>query len=282
MKNAQINWDDLRFVLAVADEGSVAAAARQLGVNHATVLRRIAAFETTHGLLLFDKTARGYRISADRLELIEALREAGNSLNRIGSLINAARPAVTGRLRITSTDSLCSLALPDIVCDLADEISQPVDLISANVHVDFSRLQADIAIRPADKLSDDLHGLRAGRLGFSIFASKDCAPVWLGLSGPIQRSKAADWLDRHATHSDRTMSADSFLTLAALAAKGAGRAILPTFVGKMTPGLVQIDSPHSLPSVPIWVVCHRDLARSGRLTKARRILVDRLSALQLA
>ncbi len=282
MRNAQINWDDLRYVLAVADEGSVAAAARELNVNHATVLRRIAAFETTHGLVLFDKTARGYRISSDRRELIEAMREAGHSLNRIGGLINAERPAVTGRLRITSTDSLCTLALPGIACDLASNIGQPVDLISANAHVDFSRLQADIAIRPADKLPDELHGLRAGRLGFSVFTSKESPPVWLGLSGPIQRSKAADWLERRARYSDLSLRADSFLTLAALAAAGAGRAILPTFVGRMTPGLIRIDIQGSLPSVPIWVVCHRDLARSGRLTKARRFLVERLSKLQLA
>ena len=129
MKNAQMNWDDLRFVLAVADEGSVAGAARVLNVNHATVLRRIAAFETAHGLRLFDKTARGYRISANRRELIEAMREAGISLNRIGDLIKAERPAVSGRLRITSTDSFCSLALPDIASDLAREIGQSVDLI---------------------------------------------------------------------------------------------------------------------------------------------------------
>ncbi|MGI9391114.1 MAG: LysR family transcriptional regulator [Boseongicola sp.] len=281
MKNAQINWDDLRFVLAVADEGSVAAAARVLNVNHATVLRRIAAFETAHGLLLFDKTSRGYRISANRRELIEAMREAGTSLNRIGTLIDAERPAVTGRLRVTSTDSFCTLALPEIARDLADGIDQPVDLLSANLHVDFSRLQADIAIRPADKLPDDLHGLRAGKLGFSVFAAKDGASNWLGLSGPLQRSKAAEWLDRQTTSLDRSISADSFLTLASLAAAGAGRAVLPTFVGHGTPGLVLIDKPQGLPSVPIWVACHRDLARSGRLTKARRFFVDRLSDIQL-
>lgn len=281
MKNAQMNWDDLRFVLAVADEGSVAGAARMLEVNHATVLRRLAAFETAHRLRLFDKTVRGYRISGNRRELIEAMREAGISLNRIGDLIKAERPAVSGRLRITSTDSLCTLTLPDIACDLAREIGQAVDLISDNMHVDFSRLQADIAVRPTDKLPDELHGLRAGRLGFSIFARKDCAPVWLGLSGTIQRSKAAEWLDRHAPASARSVCADSFLTLAALAARGAGRAILPTFIGLQTPGLIEIDRPKDLPSVPVWVACHRDLARSGRLTKARRYLVDRLSEVQL-
>ena len=45
----KLNWDDLRYVLAVADTGSVNAAAKVLGVNHATVLRRIASFEETCG-----------------------------------------------------------------------------------------------------------------------------------------------------------------------------------------------------------------------------------------
>ncbi len=268
-------------MLAVADEGSVAGAARALGVNHATVLRRIAAFETTQGLRLFDKTARGYRISADRVELIEAMREAGSSLNRIGDLINAERPAVSGRLRITSTDSLCILVLPKIARDLAEEIGQPVDLISDNTHVDFTRLQADIAVRPTDRLADELHGIDGGKLGFSVFARKDSPPTWLGLSGRLQRTRAAEWLERHAPLQNRPVSADSFLTLASFAAQGAGRAILPTYVGRMTPGLVQIDTPHELPAVPTWVVCHRDLARSGRLTKARRFLADRLSEVRL-
>ena len=101
MKNAQLNWDDLRYVLAVADQGSVAAAARVLGVNHATVLRRIAGFEIAHGLRLFDKTARGYRVSADRRELLEEMRLAGQSLNRVGELLEAERPPVEGRIRIT-------------------------------------------------------------------------------------------------------------------------------------------------------------------------------------
>jgi len=127
-----------------------------------------------------------------------------------------------------------------------------------------------------------MHGLRAGSLGFAVFASKNCAPAWLGLSGTLQRSKAAEWLDRNVPDLDRSVSADSFLTLAALAAKGAGRAVLPTYVGRQTPGLIQIDVSPALRSVPVWVACHRDLAKSGRLTKARRFLVDRLSKVQLS
>ncbi len=54
------NWDDLRYILAVAEHGSVSATARHLGVNHATVLRHVAAFEARHQIELFEKSARGY------------------------------------------------------------------------------------------------------------------------------------------------------------------------------------------------------------------------------
>ena len=69
------DWDDLRMILAVAEAGSVSAAARGLGVNHATVLRRIAAFERATGIELFDKTARGYTVPEDRQRIVEAIGE---------------------------------------------------------------------------------------------------------------------------------------------------------------------------------------------------------------
>mgnify|MGYP000580855527 CR=1 FL=1 len=74
------NWDDLRFVLAVAEAGTVSGAARVLGVNHATVLRRIAAFEERHGAPVFQRTQQGYVIRPDMLQVIEAAQEAGAAM----------------------------------------------------------------------------------------------------------------------------------------------------------------------------------------------------------
>ena len=143
--SAQTNWDDLRFVLAVADEGSVASAGRVLGVNHATVLRRIAAFETRHGLKVFEKTPTGYRVSADRRSLIEALREAGEAFGQVERLIEAERPNVSSSIRITSTDAFCHFVLGPIVAGLAAEITTSISILSSNAHLDFERLQADFS-----------------------------------------------------------------------------------------------------------------------------------------
>jgi DNA-binding transcriptional LysR family regulator len=69
-----IPWDDLRYVLAVAAEGSLAGAARVLGVNHTTVLRRVNAFEERLGLRLFERLPTGYILTSGGAELIEAAR----------------------------------------------------------------------------------------------------------------------------------------------------------------------------------------------------------------
>jgi DNA-binding transcriptional LysR family regulator len=61
---AGIEWDDLRYVLAVANAGSLAGAARNLGVNHTTVLRRVGAFEKRLGLRLFERLPTGYVLTA--------------------------------------------------------------------------------------------------------------------------------------------------------------------------------------------------------------------------
>ncbi|MEJ2029914.1 MAG: LysR family transcriptional regulator, partial [Maritimibacter sp.] len=69
------DWDDIRFVLAVAREGTLSGAARLLGVNHATVLRRVNGFENRLGVTVFDRTARGYRLAPHRENLLNAMQD---------------------------------------------------------------------------------------------------------------------------------------------------------------------------------------------------------------
>ena len=123
---AQINWDDLRYVLAVADAGSVAGAGRALGVNHATVLRRISSFETRCGLRVFEKTPHGYQLAPERRGFIEALREAGSAFGQVERMIEAERPSVTSSIRITSTDAFCHVLMPDLLVRISAELSSPI------------------------------------------------------------------------------------------------------------------------------------------------------------
>lgn len=276
--NAQINWDDLRFVLAVAEEGSVSAASRSLGVNHATVLRRIAGFETRHGLKIFEKTATGYRVSSDRLALIEALRETNTAVGQVERMIEAVRPNLTSGLRITSTDAFCQFILAPILAALSHDMATPVSIMAGNAHLDFRRLQADITVRPAVRLPEELSGVQAATFRFGVYAADGSDDAWLGLEGPVARSPAGDWLRRTLDTAEATMSSDSFVMLAALAAEGRGRAVLPAFVGDAWPGLKRLQLLTELEPTPIWVASHVDLAASGRLKRARSFLAAGLAA----
>ena len=91
---ADEDWDDLRFVLAVAEEGTVSAAARRLAVNHATVLRRIARFEDRHGMV-FDKTPRGYSLAQGRQDLVSAARDVDRAVMGVSRILAGARLPLT-------------------------------------------------------------------------------------------------------------------------------------------------------------------------------------------
>lgn len=271
-KNAQANWDDIRFVVAVADHGSVAAAARALSVNHATVLRRIQAFETRQGLRIFDKSQRGYQVSPDRRGLIASMRDAAASLGQVEQMIEAERPNLQGGVRVTTTDTFAQTVLPGAVARVVDELGIPVDVITENAHLDLGRIQAHVTLRPAVTLPKDLVGEQAALFRFGVYGADPKTEGWLGLSGPPARSMAGVWLREQC--GQPILTADSFVTLAGIAAKGVGRAVLPAVLGDQWPGLTRLFLPEDLPAIPIWVASHVDYAQSGRLRRIRRILSD--------
>jgi DNA-binding transcriptional LysR family regulator len=277
-KDAQIRWDDLSVILAVVDNGSVAAAARMLGVNHATVLRRIADFETRTGVRMFDKTTRGYQISPDRQAMIEAMRNASDALGEVGALIDHARPNKDDALRITTTDTLAQHVLPALLPHLIERLGCPVEIMVDNAHVDFARMQAHLAVRPALRLPPELDGIRAGRIRFCVYATRAAPDLpWIGLSGPLARTTAANWI--RARREPIAAHGDSFLALAAMAQAGLGRTILPDYVGAAMPKLRCLETPEDVNPVPVWVCAHVDFGRSKRVLTARRHLAEALSDL---
>ena len=268
------NWDNLRFVLTVAETGSVSAAARQLGVTHATVLRRVAAFEEAHGGAVFHKSARGYEILPDRLRVIEAAQDVARAMTGVRRAAEGSRIALQGPMRISSTDTLCVYVLPALAAHL--QTSAPdlqVEVMSTNSHLDLSRLQADLTVRVALKLPDDLRGEQAGWLRFAVYARPDAPDFWLGLSGPLQKSLAAAWMAEHVPAEQISVQADSFLVLRNMAAQGLGRVLLPDFIQAEAHGLEKVAGYDLEMRVPIWVASHLDLSDSPRIREVQRASV---------
>lgn len=270
------NWDDLRFMLAVAENGSVSAAARVLGVNHATVLRRISAFEARHGGEIFDRTSQGYVIPADRQKVVDAAREVEAAVYSLERLIEGAQAPLRGTVRVTSTDTLCHGLLPKMLSGLTQKaVDLRFELICSNTHLDLARLDADIAVKPAIELQEGLMGSIGARLGFAVYGDPNAA--WLGMRGAIARSKPAQWLTGIVREKDFASKADSFLTLREMVAAGVGKSILPCVLGDADRRLNRVE--HNMPdmSVGIWVVCHPDMADVPRIRAVHKLLLEELA-----
>lgn len=264
------NWDDLRYVLCVAQTGSVLSAAKQLGVNHATVLRHVAAFEERHKTTIFERTSQGYRLVPDSAHIIQAAKAAEAAIGEVARLAEGGRTTRSESIRITSTDSLCAYVLPDFVRYLKQHNPEiDIALLSSNTHIDLLREQAHLVVRPAAALGEELVGTAVGELSFAAYARDANADQWLGLTGPIARSVAGKWLAENIPGDIVTSASDSFMTLAALARLGQGIAILPTLIGDQERPL--IARPDVMPklTVPIWVARHVETTETATMKTVR-------------
>jgi len=273
-----LNWDNLRYVLAVIDAGSVSAAARDLGVNHATILRRIATFESRYGGAIFEKSASGYRLLSGKASLVQAIREVENSVLAVERLMLGANPDLSGVVRISSTDTICQYLLPGVLQTLRSEYPHlEIELLSNNSHLNFARMEADLFVRPAMTLPEDMIADAATHLVLRAYGTSGHADKWFGLQGPLVKSAAAGWMSENVAKESLTAGSDSFVVLSRMARTGAGIAILPSFVGQDVPGLIHLADRMPDIDVPIWVGTHQDLRDIPRIRAVRKVVIAHLS-----
>ena len=285
------NWNDLQYILAVAETGTLSGAARRLGVNHATVLRRISAFELDRGTELFERTGQGYRLRAEAHPILEDLRDIARTMERVERSIHTSRDPLEGVLRITTTDSVAkSVMTRPLNLFRATFPNVQLQLSVTNSRLNFDKLDADLTIRPARELSPDLEGRRVCDLAFKVYggvaylAERETASPeehdWLGVTETLAQSPVGTWLSEHAPESRIVCRADSFVTLADAAANGLGLAMIPTCLGETYSSLTPASRFPDRLVTGLWVAAHRDLRTSERARTFLDFFESALSAEQ--
>jgi len=271
-------WDDLQFIYAVARHGSLSGAARELGVNHATVLRRITAVEAIHGVKIFERPPGGYRVRPEGRDLLEALKTMGRSADHLDRLLPTIGQGLEGSVRITTTDTLADVIMPRYLAALRETHSKlNVQLVVSNAIMDPDRPEAELTIRPSVKPPDGLAARLGARMTLTAFRADHTPPTapWLGMAGPLMRSPLRDW---QADLPDGAigLTADRFATLARLAEQGLGPAMLPAFLGASCAALSPIPGAPQF-ETSIWVAAHPDLMRLERVKVLSDFFVKALS-----
>jgi DNA-binding transcriptional LysR family regulator len=145
--SVSMNWDDLRIISAVRSEGTYAGAGARLRIDETTVSRRLARIERTLGVTLFE-AMDGVRRPTSDCDVIAAHIEAmSRHVAEIGA-VNKRVAGPVGRLRIASTNTIAEAVLaPQLPQLLRDNPGLTVHLTTSNENVNFSRWEADLAVR---------------------------------------------------------------------------------------------------------------------------------------
>lgn len=287
----RMNWDDLRFVLALARAGSLARAAKELGVDHTTVGRRIEAAERSLGLRLFSRTSTGYLPTADAERLLGDLRGIEDAVGALERNAHASRSAIDGLVRVTAPETFgCCYLAPCLAALHAAHPNLTLELRSTGAVLDLARREADLAVRMFRARHENLVVRRIGTMRYGLYASRsylDGRPLreagdlrghaLLASEAPDDARPTtapdAQWLEALSDGARPTLVCELSMALMEACRAGMGVAVLPRFLGDREEALVHVPMPDP-PSEAIWITVHRDLRDTPRV----RAVLDHIAA----
>jgi DNA-binding transcriptional LysR family regulator len=289
-----LDWDDVRFFLAVAREGSMSAAALGLRVAQPTVGRRIAALEQRLGAKVFVHLPSGQRLSATGQQMLahaEAMERSALSVERVAAGRDAG---LRGRVTITASEWLIGSVLGPALrpfCERNAELE--LELLADVRHLSLARRDADIALRPSRFEQQDVVQRQVASIGFGLYASDayltsrglpdfaaQCAGhTLIAMSESLSKIPDLAWLGSIAAQARVAVRTNGRAPMAAMAQSGLGLACLPRFVGDVTPGLRLLRVPAPAPAPALFLGAHREARAIPRVRATIAFLTNALERL---
>lgn len=276
-----LDWDDLRYVLALARHKNLSATARALRVTHATVARRIEAAELSFGREFFAKRSDGYTLTKDGEAIVEKLMEMETAALGVGdALVASDRPA--GIVRITTIRSFADFVLSEALSDL--RLTAPdltIEILTDMRVLSIAQRDADIALRLGTPKSSDLVGKKVGEVSYNYFAIPAVIETWtngepvplIGYDESSSFTAEFKWLEQHHPNHVYSFRSNSNYAQASAAAGGLGVALLPTYLGRHFSHLSSLNFGPPMPNRDIWLLTRSDLTNVPRV----RLTIDHLT-----
>lgn len=285
-----VDWGHLQYFLAVAEGGSIQIAAQRLGVNHSTVLRRIAALEEQLGCRLFDRLPGGYALTSAGNNLAEHLSGLTEQLESAERQVRGLDEALRGAVRVTSSDIVVEGLLMPLLAQFRRRHPQvQVQLVMNYSFATLSKSEADVAVRGADQAPPNLVARRVGHVESVLCASpryleampSDLPPDrhrWVVVDESLAFGMFERWFREHVPPERVAVRVDSLVGVADAVAQGLGVGFLPRPLVAARPGLVQLGPSEPTLQKPIWVLMHPDVQHTARVRALFQFLVESLTA----
>jgi DNA-binding transcriptional LysR family regulator len=281
-----LNWNDIRYFLAVSRTGSSAGAARVLGVDQTTVSRRLTELERAIGATLFERRPEGYRIRPEAAVLLATAERLEVEVETFCSLGGALDRGIK-HFRVTTNEPLANAILAPAIIQYRSRFPDVrIDIEITPRQLDLARGEADVALRAGPLSNDaDLIARKVGEAFWAIYCSRAYARLReaprtladlarhvlivdeFGGSRSMELTKAAGGIDRRATLNDLCVAARA----------GLGVVSLPCILGDHQPDVrrcfVQPE-----PVNPVWLIYHRRLRQAAALRALLDTVIEQAAA----
>ena len=283
-----MNWDDIRIFLAVARAGQILGAARRLGLNHATVARRLTALETELRAQLLTRRPSGTELTRAGEEFLLAAERMEAEMLGARALVGDASVSISGTVRIGAPDGFGVAFLAPRLGELTSRHPDlNIELVPVPRSFSLSRREADVAItveRPdhgrlvAARLVDYALGLYASK---AYLDTKGIPQSQAGLAahnliGYVEDLLAAQSLNYGAElfgSAKPSFSVSSALGQLEAVRSGAGIGILHRFIARPHPELIQVLPQISL-SRAYFIVYHESMRTLRRITAVTQFIAE--------
>jgi len=271
----KLDWSDIPYILTVCEAGSLAGAARLLGVNHSTVFRRVESVEARLGVRLFERRRSGYVMTPAGELFLKQASVLRDGMDRIERELSGKDLRLEGPLTVTTTDSLLHSLAPVFAAFQARHPDIELRLLSDVRALDLMQRDADIALRPTPDPPEHWIGRRLSRLSFATYAHRDywrdarhLAPEhlrWVLLGDDLHQSPMSRLAMQHRAKEAKVTIANTMMSVFALVQSGTGIAAMPCYLAEGNPGLVRVHEPDASANWDLWLLAHPDVRRSARV-----------------
>lgn len=288
-RSVKFDWNRARAFLVTAEEGSLSAASRALGMTQPTIGRQVSALEEELGVTLFERVGHGLVLTPSGMELVEHVRSMGEAASRVSLAATGNSQSIEGSVCISASEVDAAFRLPAIVAKLRRlEPGIDVEIVATNAESDLRRREADIAIRSYRPTQSHLIAKQIGTIGGGIFAT----PAYLDSLGnpqtPEQLAKA-DFVGFNRsgelieamklfkitlTQKNFPIISQNHLIQWEHVKQGLGIGVMTIDIAAREPKVVRVLPQFPALPVPVWLVAHREIHTSRRV----RFVFDLLAA----
>lgn len=288
-----LDWNDLRYFLAVARTGRLTSASRSLGTDHATVSRRVKAIEQALAARLFERSPRGYALTEAGERLLVHAERMESAAAQAQNEIAGENMALGGAVRIGAPDGFGTWFLARRIGALCRRYPElELQIVAMPRVFSLSKREADIAIslaRPTEgrlvsrKLTDYRLGLYAAPCyldGAGPVASLDdlARHAMIGYIADLIFTPELDYLPQLLPQLRPQLASSNLVAQFNACRAGAGLCILPAFMAAGEDGLVRILPDDVALTRTFWLILHADLRDTARVRAVADFIVEEVEA----